>query len=429
MDIENLYQIYLESSLVSTDSRNIGRGCLFFALKGEHFNGNRFALQAIESGAAAAIVDEDPEIAHPRIFKVKQVLATLQSLAAWHRQHSKFTILAITGSNGKTTTKELCKAVLSQRFNVYATGGNQNNHIGVPLTLLAMDHAVQLGIVEMGANHPGEIRDLCSIARPDYGLITNVGKAHLEGFGSIEGVARAKGELFEFLMANEKTIFLNAGNSYMQKLVPDDYPYVVRYNGSKGLRVKDKSSNPFLKLAITGSNMAFDLETSLVGGYNAENVLAACCVGLHQGVTIPEIREAIEAYRPRNNRSQLIDSGKNRLFMDAYNANPSSMRAAIDEFLLFSGDKKLLILGEMREVGDSATKEHAVLIDYLMERKVQNAICIGRSFEKALAGTGYLFFETVDELITYIHQNPVTGQFVLIKGSRANQLEKAVPLL
>jgi UDP-N-acetylmuramoyl-tripeptide--D-alanyl-D-alanine ligase len=429
MDIQKLYSLYLENRLVSIDSRNISPGSLFFALKGENFNGNLFALQAIEKGASAAIVDEDPENSHPRIFKVKQVLTALQKLASYHRQQSRITILAITGSNGKTTTKELCRAVLSVKFRVYATAGNLNNHIGVPLTLLAMDHTIQLGIVEMGANHPGEIRDLCAIARPDFGIVTNVGKAHLEGFGNLEGVARAKGELFEFLMQNNKTIFLNEGDEYIRNLVPADYPDVVRYNGISGLRTISRSNHPFLNLTLTDGHMSGDLETRLVGGYNAENVLAAFCAGLYFNVPFTGIRDAIQAYNPTNNRSQLIENGKNKIFMDAYNANPSSMRAAVDEFLSLQEGNKLLILGEMRELGDSGGQEHASLIGYLNNAHVQKVICIGKSFESAVAGTEYLYFESVEQLITYLSAHPVTGCNILIKGSRANRLENILAVL
>jgi UDP-N-acetylmuramoyl-tripeptide--D-alanyl-D-alanine ligase len=429
MDLEHLYQIYLENRLVSTDSRDISPGCIFFALKGENFNGNQFALRAIEAGASAAVVDEDPVEPNPRIFKVEQVLATLQKLAAFHRKESRFTILAITGSNGKTTTKELCRSVLSKKFRVYATRGNLNNHIGVPLTLLAMDHTIEVGIIEMGANHPGEIRDLCAIAQPDSGLITNIGKAHLEGFGSIEGVARAKGELFEYLMANHKTIFLNEGNEFIRKLVPPDYRKFLSYNGLKGIKVQDKTSNPFLKLKVAHGNEEFDLETKLIGGYNSENVLAACCVGLFFQVPVSQIREAIEEYIPRNNRSQLIDTGKNRLFMDAYNANPSSMRAAVDEFLRSDDNRKLLVLGEMRELGDSSVPEHEAMIGYLRDRKVKQVICIGKTFKQAAGDAGFLYFESADELNTYFSAHPVRDHFILIKGSRANQLEKVLPFL
>jgi UDP-N-acetylmuramoyl-tripeptide--D-alanyl-D-alanine ligase len=429
MKIEELYKIYLQSRLVSTDSRKIFPGSIFFALKGENFNGNQFAMQAIEQGALAAIVDEEPAAPHAGTYRVDDVLTTLQNLAAFHRKQMGIPILAITGSNGKTTTKELCKAVLSKKFIVSATTGNLNNHIGVPLTLLSMNDQVELGIVEMGANHPGEIRNLCAIAWPDMGVITNVGKAHLEGFGSLEGVARAKGELFEHLRANHKTIFINDGDEYVRNLVPDSYTPGIHYNGESGPRLINKKSNPFLELEINVSNHKYLLKTNLLGGYNAENVLAAFCVGTHMGVAPGDIKDAIESYSPQNNRSQFIESGKNRLFMDAYNANPSSMFAAVDEFLLAGEDKMLLILGEMREVGDSSFKEHRALIDHLEEKKVKRAICIGKSFKKAVEGTGYAYFETVEQLIGQLKDKPVTNHYILIKGSRANKLENLLQVL
>lgn len=429
MEIEELYKLFLQSRLVSTDSRKISPGSIFFALKGENFNGNQFAHPAIEQGALAAIVDEEPATPHDGIYRVENVLTTLQQLAAFHRKQLGIPILAITGSNGKTTTKELCKAVLSKKFNVYATTGNLNNHIGVPLTLLDMNDQVEIGIVEMGANHPGEIRNLCAIACPDMGVITNVGKAHLEGFGGLEGVARAKGELFEYLRANRKTIFINDGNEYVRKLVPESYTPVIHYNGNSSPRVINKKSNPFLELVISVSNEDYLLKTNLLGGYNAENVLAAVCVGIHMRVAPRDIKDAIESYKPQNNRSQFIESEKNRLFMDAYNANPSSMFAAVDEFLLTGEDKKLLILGEMREVGDSSHKEHKALIDHLKEKHVRQAICIGKAFELAVSGSGYTYFETVEQLIGHLREHPLTGLYILIKGSRANRLEKLLEVL
>ena len=429
MDVSQIYHLYLKSRLISTDSRKVLPGSVFFALKGDQFNGNQFALQALENGASAAIVDEDPVKSHPGMYRVENTLAALQDLAAYHRLQTGVVILAITGSNGKTTTKELCREILSRRFTVYATGGNLNNHIGVPLTLLAMHDGIQIGIVEMGANHPGEIRDLCRIARPDYGLITNIGKAHLEGFGSIEGVARAKGELFQHLMMHGKTIFLNEGNSYLTDLVPYDYQFVVVYNSERGLRLKSLQSSPLLELEVTDGKKSFGLTTNLLGSYNAENVLAACCVGIHLGIPLPQVKEAIREYVPRNHRSQLIDSGRNRIFMDAYNANPSSMRAAIDEFLALPGNSKMMILGEMRELGNSEHVEHDELIRYLRDKEVKQVFCVGRSFEQCLKGTGFLYFTDTFTLSAYLAEHPVSGCFILVKGSRANQLEKILPML
>ena len=429
MDINYLYSIFLGSGLVSTDTRNLTPGSIFFALKGENFNGNRFAVEALEKGAVAAITDEDLPLRHPGLIRVENTLNTLQRLAEYHRLHARFTVLAITGSNGKTTTKELCKAILSEGYKVFATEGNLNNHIGVPLTLLAMDSTIDIGIVEMGANHPGEIAMLCNIAHPDYGLITNIGKAHLEGFGGIEGVARAKGELFSYLMKNRKVIFLNCGDPHVRKLVPESYANLVYYNGEGGLQAREVRSGPLLRVGIIHREKKVRLETNLMGSYNTENILAACCVGLHLGIGIDAVTRAVQSYRPQNNRSQYIDTGRNSLYMDAYNANPSSMHLAIEEFLRFNGMNKLLILGEMRELGATARQEHEKLIATLKESNISHVICIGRSFETLAPAAGYLYFENVDLLNEYLRQNPVINHFILVKGSRSNRLENVLQVL
>lgn len=427
MDISQLYEVFRSSRMVSTDTRNIQPGCLFFALKGEHYNGNDFALEALKKGALAAVVDEEPAAPHAGIIRVGHVLTTLQQLARYHRLRIGIPLLAITGSNGKTTTKELCNAVLSAHYPVRATTGNLNNHIGVPLTLLSMDRSVGFGIVEMGANHPGEISLLCDIALPDYGLITNIGKAHLEGFGSLQGVTRAKGEMFVHLMQHRKTLFVNAGDRNIRELPVDNYPLTVWYNGNHGLEVRHSESNPFLKLELTGPFGT--LQTGLLGSYNAENVLAACCVGIHLGLSTTEIAAAVAAYRPVNNRSQLIETGRNRIYMDAYNANPSSMLAAIAEFLLFREVKKILILGEMRELGKDSLVEHEQIIAYLRQQEIDNVICVGASFAQAAKRAGYRYAENTESLCEWLSTSPITGHFVLIKGSRSNQLEKIIPLL
>jgi UDP-N-acetylmuramoyl-tripeptide--D-alanyl-D-alanine ligase len=429
MDIKYLYNIFLSSGLVSTDTRNIPPGSVFFALKGENFNGNRFALQAIENGASAAVVDEDTGSSHPDIIRVHDVLKSLQQLALHHRRQSEMKILAITGSNGKTTTKELCRAVLAQKFNVVATVGNLNNHIGVPLTLLSMDEDVELGIVEMGANHPGEIRQLCEIAEPDYGLITNVGKAHLEGFGSIEGVARAKGELFNDLRQRGKAIYLNDGDPSIKKLVPAGYPKIFFYNGEHGIRATNIKSEPFLQFDAEFANEMIPVKTNLLGIYNIENVLAALCVGINMGVPMKAIVEAIYSYIPGNNRSQLIETGRNRLYMDAYNANPSSMKVAVDEFLRSAGKEKLLILGEMRELGADTKAEHEKLVLSLKENKVKKAFLVGKAFEVPAVEAGFTYFENAEQATGYLEKNPVTDHFILIKGPRSNRLENILKVL
>jgi len=281
----------------------------------------------------------------------------------------------------------------------------------------------------MGANHPGEISFLCEITKPDYGLITNIGKAHLEGFGGIQGVARAKGELFNFLVNNKKTIFLNEGDKFLPQLVPEGYDGVIYYNGESGLKLLSCKSDPLLSLKVGYGKETLEIHTNLVGSYNTENVLAACCVGLHFGVPVEGILRGIQGYHPRNNRSQLINTGRNTVIMDAYNANPSSMSAAIKEFLEFEGRKKLLILGEMREVGDSSSTEHENLVDFLKQHGAEHVICLGKAFEMPAKKAGYRHAESVSELNEMLSKDPVDGYLVFVKGSRSNHLEKVIPLL
>jgi len=429
MDIRDLHGIFLQQKLISTDTRNISAGCLFFALKGENFNGNRFASEAIEKGAHAVIVDEDVPVKNEKVIRVKNVLETLQQLASYHRVYLGTVILAITGSNGKTTTKELCHAVLSEKYRVCSTRGNLNNHIGVPLTLLSMDRNTDIGIVEMGANHPGEIGLLCEIAQPDHGIITNIGKAHLEGFGGIKGVARAKGELFNYLVHHKGNIFLNEGNKYVKKLVPIDYPGTVYYNGKHGLTAIGSDSDPFLNLKVEYLDRILKINTNLIGTYNTENVLAACCVGFYLKVDAENIVKAINHYKPANNRSQLIHTGRNTIYMDAYNANPTSMATSIDEFLRLKNEKKLLILGEMRELGVSSSHEHQYLVTYLKNRQVRSVFCVGKAFKKPAKDAGFTYFETTDDLCRLLLSEPLEDYFIFLKGSRSNQLEKLIPLL
>jgi UDP-N-acetylmuramoyl-tripeptide--D-alanyl-D-alanine ligase len=429
MNIRELHSIFLKQKLISTDTRRISAGCLFFALKGENFNGNRFASEAIEKGAHAVIVDEDVPLNNEKTIRVKNVLEALQQLANYHRRYLGTVILAITGSNGKTTTKELCNAVLSEKYNVCATRGNLNNHIGVPLTLLSMDKTTDIGIIEMGANHPGEISLLCEIARPDHGIITNIGKAHLEGFGGIEGVARAKGELFNYLVHHNGNIFVNEGNKYVKKLVPKDYPGTVYYNGKSGITAVSSDSNPFLNLKVSHRDRILEMNTNLIGTYNTENVLAACCIGFYLKVDAENIVKAINQYKPANNRSQLMQTTRNKIYMDAYNANPTSMVTSIDEFLRFKNEKKLLILGEMRELGDSSSHEHHSLVNHLKDLQVKSVFCVGQAFKKHAKDAGFKYFETTDDLSSYLLLKPLEGYFVFLKGSRSNQLEKLIPLL
>lgn len=429
MEIPELYNLYLKQGKVSTDTRKIEPGSIFFALKGDNFDGSDFIDQAFYKGAEWAVTQSD-EIKGDKIIKVNDTLETLQQLAAFHRVSTGIKILAITGSNGKTTTKELIRAVLSKKFRVYATEGNLNNHIGVPLTLLSMTDHMAVGIVEMGANHPGEIAFLCGIAKPDYGLITNIGKAHLEGFGGIEGVARTKGELFDFLETNNGTRIVNQGNKYVKALVSDDSSNVIRYNGSGSIRSLNVMNSRLLEFHAVLDDETVTIRTNLIGGYNIENVLAACTVGRLFEVSTPDIIQALSEYQPAGHRSQLIDTGRNRIFMDSYNANPSSMAAALNEFLTLDGNK-MLILGEMAEVGATAAEEHEAVLTLIEEGDIacSDVICVGESFRMPAGKYGFIHFSETGELAAYLEAHPVNGKFILIKGSRVNRLEKLLPYL
>lgn len=429
MDIINdLYTAFCNHPTVSVDSRNIQPGSIFFGIRGPNFNGSDFADEALEKGAVYAVVEDSAESDNVHFFRVKDTLATLQELARHHRNNLKAEIFAITGSNGKTTTKELCNAVLSRKFNVSSTTGNLNNHIGVPLTLLSLTKDTEIGIIEMGANHPGEIAALCDIALPDYGLITNIGKAHLEGFVSIEGVRKTKGELFEFLMKNNKTIFVNEKDLQVKELLSGEYPNYIFYHNDifNGTLI---SNDPFLNLNIQIANHKFPLKTNLIGSYNIENILAAVVAGNHFGVSDDDIKLAIEEYQPDNFRSQFIDSGRNKIVMDAYNANPSSMMLAIDNFLEMDGEKKLLIIGQMLELGDTSYTEHRKIIEYLAARQFEDVIYIGDHFIEAAKEMNITSYRTVDDLIAGIDPSKYHSNLILIKGSRGNQLEKLLPLL
>jgi UDP-N-acetylmuramoyl-tripeptide--D-alanyl-D-alanine ligase len=426
--IKDLYQVFLKHPFVSTDTRKIQAGSIFFGIRGPNFNGSDFADEALEKGAVYAVVDSPVKSDNKRIFRVEDTLVTLQKLAQYHRATIKTRIFAITGSNGKTTTKELCHAVLNRKFKVSSTAGNLNNHIGVPLTLLALTHETEIGIVEMGANHPGEIAALCDIALPDYGLITNIGKAHLEGFGTIEGVKKTKGELFEFLMNQHNTLFVNENDPEVKSLLSREYTNCVSYN-NKFCNGTLLSADPFLNLNVRIAGHEFFIKTRLIGKYNIENVLAAVAVGNHFGVTDENIKLAIEDYQPDNYRSQFIDSGRNIIVMDAYNANPSSMRLALDNFLEMKGEKKLMIIGQMLELGDNSPAEHQKIIDYLANRQSGDVIFIGDYFAEAARVSHFRYYRTVEDLIKEIDTDEFHSRLILIKGSRGNKLEKLLSFL
>lgn len=428
MKTEQLYNTFLSHPVVSTDTRNITPDSLFFALKGKTFNGDEFAEEAIKKGAAYSVVSNAVIAENKKFIKVADVLETLQSLAHYHRKKSGIKILSITGSNGKTTTKELCKAIIGKKFNVLATAGNLNNHIGVPLTLLSFTGKTNFGIVEMGANHPGEIKQLCEIASPDFGMITNVGKAHLEGFGSIEGVARAKGEMFDYLIKKNGVIFLNNANPYLQKKVDENYKNIILYNDDvfKGEVI---SADPYLKAKIHLKEQSVEVNTKLVGKYNIENILAAATIGYYFDISKEDIKDAIESYIPDNNRSQLINTQKNKVILDAYNANPSSMKNAIENFIETEGEEKVVILGQMLELGEASENEHRMICESLLNKKINRVILVGSEFKKAAGENYFDFFENVENLIVELNSKPIISSTILVKGSRGNRLEKIVPVL
>ncbi len=429
--LESIYQLYLSNPAISTDSRSVHEGSIFFALKGETFDGNKFAKNAIKSGAIAAIVD-DPEIKESGCIYVKSVLETLQNLSTLHRRALDTKVLAITGSNGKTTTKELVSSVLSKKYRVYATKGNLNNHIGVPLTLLSLTKDIDIAIVEMGANHPGEIKKLTSIAEPNYGIITNIGRAHLEGFGSFDGVKQTKGELYHYLSQNNGSVFYNSDNEHLKDLIATFKlnDRAIAYGlGLEEVSIESSESNPYLclKVKLTGANSYQRIQTSLVGNYNYENVLAAITVGHYMSVPIEQIKDAIESYNPSNSRSQLVKTAKNTVILDAYNANPSSMEVALKNFVSNWNENKVAIIGEMLELGDYSEIEHKRVAELVKSLGFSLVILIGKNFEQE--SMGCLFFKDSELCSQYLIEHPIQNAFILLKGSRGVKLEKVMEKL
>jgi UDP-N-acetylmuramoyl-tripeptide--D-alanyl-D-alanine ligase len=427
MKLEQLHQLFLESSGVSTDTRNIKQNALFFALKGVNFNGNTFAHQALESGAKYVVIDEVVSPANERFILVDNVLEILQSLANFHRKHLGLPIIALTGSNGKTTTKELIHAVLKPYFKTVATVGNLNNHIGVPLTLLSMTVATEIGIVEMGANHAKEIAMLCEIAQPNIGYITNFGKAHLEGFGSEQGVVKAKSELYDYLKANSGIIILNSDDP---KQVAQVGAYDRIYTFSEALEtavnVKLTATQPFLSLALQN----ITINTNLVGNYNVYNCAAALAIGTHYKLTPLQLKEGIEAYVPANNRSQIIKQNTNEILLDAYNANPSSMEVALDNFKSIQNSHKLAVLGDMFELGTTSVKEHLEVVNQAMLTKGCIFYFVGSHFfEHKTDHPKLQFFKTFDDLQLHLEQSTISNTSILIKGSRGMALERVLELI
>lgn len=419
--MNKLYDIYLQFPHICTDTRNITPECLFFCLKGDNFDGNAFALQALAAGAARVVTEDRNLASHENCIVVDNVLKTLQALALYHRSQLRIPVIGITGTNGKTTTKELIMSVLSKKYRVTYTQGNFNNHIGVPLTLLAINAETEIAIVEMGANHVGEIADLCHIAQPTHGLITNIGKAHLEGFGSIENIIATKRAIYEFLMRHESTIFINDEDDILRECV-GKYRQLVKYGNTPDSTCQGTVSalNPYLSVQI--DDLQFN--TQLTGEYNLTNILCAVAVGLHFGVPLPMAAQAIADYQPRNNRSQLSRQGSNLIIADYYNANPSSMHAALVNLLHLPDSQKVAILGEMLELGEAAIEEHQKIVDFCRQNKIL-AFFVGKMFTEIDCPKAQTF-ENVADLNAFLAQNPIQNSTILIKGSRGIHLETII---
>ncbi|MEO6673908.1 MAG: UDP-N-acetylmuramoyl-tripeptide--D-alanyl-D-alanine ligase [Ginsengibacter sp.] len=422
MEITQLYQLYLQHLSVTTDTRNISAGDIFFALKGPSFNGNNFARQALDKGAAYVIAGEKIAIKDERIIETEDALLTLQQLAKYHREQFNIPFIAITGSNGKTTTKELVHTVLSSTYITYTTAGNLNNHIGIPLTLLRIKSDAQFAVIEMGANNPKEIEGYCKYVQPAYGLITNFGKAHLEGFGSIEGVRKAKSELFNYLKENSGTAFVNADDEFMIQLSAG-IKKVVKY-GTTNADTKGKvlDSTSFLKLTVSGNSVIDNMNTHLVGEYNLTNVLAAVAIGNYFKVPDNKIKMTIENYAPANSRSQMIVKDSNTIILDAYNANPSSMKAAIENFAKMEGTNKILLLGGMMELGNESKQEHFEIINIIKSFTWHKVVLVGPQFKEIK--NSYLTFENATEAKEWFKKQQFKNTSILIKGSRSIQMEQ-----
>lgn len=423
----DLYSLFLQHPVITTDSRDCPQGSIFFALKGDTFNGNQYAAAALEKGCAYAVVDEAEYAVNNRFILVPDVLTALQQLANEHRRALGTKIIGVTGTNGKTTTKELIATVLSKKYNVLYTQGNFNNHIGVPKTLLRLTKEHEIAVIEMGANHPGEIKTLVDIVEPDCGIITNVGKAHLEGFGSFEGVIKTKGELYDFLRTKSGAkVFIDADNEHLMGIA--DGLELVKYGvdtkvGDVVVKGEVKACDPFLRFTWNGG----EVQTHLIGAYNIYNMLAAATIGLHFGVTPEQVNEALAGYVPSNNRSQLTVTDRNKLIVDTYNANPTSMMAALKNFTLMTVSPKMAILGDMRELGSVSAAEHQKVIDYLKKEHIDDVWLVGEEFGKTVCS--YRKFHNVDEVKQELNTNPVTGKYILIKGSNGIKLFELPELL
>ena len=423
MQIEQLYELFLQFPSVQTDTRKIKKGDLFFALKGPNFNGNLFAEESIKKGAAYAIVDEPLNIISDQLIQTKDVLTTLQALAKFHRQQFKIPFIAITGSNGKTTTKELVSTVLSSSFNTYTTQGNLNNHIGVPLTILSIQPDAEIAVIEMGANHQKEIEGYCAYTLPTHGIITNCGKAHLEGFGGIEGVKKGKGELYNFLRETNGIAFVYNDFDYL-KSMSIGIPNIIEYGTESGEVVGNATlTEPFLEVVM---NKPFqkNIKTQLVGDYNLPNVLCAVAIGNYFNISSNKIKTAIENYTPSNSRSQMLNLGSNKIILDAYNANPTSTKAAIENFAKIQATEKIIMLGGMMELGEDSISEHETIINLIQKYQWSKVVLVGGDYKNIQQP--YLFFNNSAEAKVWFEEQHFQDAHVLIKGSRSMQMEKII---
>ena len=427
MRIEQLHQLFLASNGVSTDTRNITKDVMFFALRGDNFNGNVYALEAIKKGASYAIVDESEHSDSDNIILVDDVLDTLQELATYHRKYLSLPIISLTGSNGKTTTKELINAVLSKKYVTTATKGNLNNHIGVPLTLLSMNKDTEIGIIEMGANHQKEIAQLAAIAKPDYGFITNFGKAHLEGFGSIEGVVKGKSELYDYLLNENKYVFLNADDIIQKEKLAN---YIKKFgfsqSNSEFYRIEMMDAKPFVKISVEN----IEITSNLIGAYNFDNIAAAILIGKYFNIELQDIKDAIEAYVPSNNRSQIIEKGSNQIILDAYNANPTSMEAALGNFNAQPETNKVAILGDMFELGKDSKEEHQNIVNLIESLDLDSVFLVGDNFYLTKPNKKNIHLcQSFNDFKKAFKKDMFRESSILIKGSRGMALERTLDLL
>ena len=420
MNIEDIYKIYQKFPSVQTDSRNLQKYDIFFALKGPNFNGNDFTKKALDLGAAYVVSDEPLDFEDERIIKVEDVLDTLQQLAKYHREQFNIPFIAITGSNGKTTTKELLHEVLSTAFKTYTTKGNLNNHIGIPLTILKIKPDAEIAVIEMGANHLNEISGYCEYAKPTHGLITNIGKAHLEGFGGIANVKKGKGELFDFLKNHQGTAFVNTDDDAVFDLGKQLDKKILYGSKSENVRGTILRNDPFIEVNVESQN-SVNIQTNLVGAYNLPNVLAAVCVGEYLKIDDEKIKMAIETYAPSNSRSQLIQKDSNTIILDAYNANPGSMKAAIENFANMKSDKKVLLLGSMMELGIESEKEHAAIVSLIDQHKWYAVVLVGQNFKEIKQN--YINCENSMQARDWLKKENLKDVHILIKGSRSMKME------